>query len=62
MDPFKRTTLLMAQASMGLITSDEVRKESADLISQMQADPESQLPNPPSASDQTPDTTPAKNW
>jgi hypothetical protein len=43
MDPFKRSTLLTAQAAMGQITSDEVRTEMQTLIPLMQADPESQV-------------------
>lgn len=62
MDPFKRTTLLMAQAAMGQVTSDEVRQESADLIPQMQADPESQPGRPAPGQDEPPLTTPEKNW
>ena len=42
MDPFKRATLITAQAAMGQITSDEVRTEMTPLIELMKADPESQ--------------------
>jgi hypothetical protein len=42
MDPFKRATLITAQAAMQQITSDEVRTEMTPLIEQMKADPESQ--------------------
>jgi len=62
MDAFKRATLLTAQAALGQVTSDEVRKEMADLIPQMAADPEAQLPKPAAAQEEAPQQTPAKNW
>jgi hypothetical protein len=43
MDPFKRSTLLTAQAALGQITSDEVRTEMQTLIPAMQSDPDAQL-------------------
>ena len=46
MDPFKRATLLTAQAAMGQITSDEVRTEMKPLIEAMKLDPESQPQEP----------------
>lgn len=46
MNPFNRSTLLIAQYAAGLVTHDEVRVEMQTLIPQMAADPSVQ-PQPP---------------
>jgi hypothetical protein len=42
MDPFKRSTLLISQAALGQITSDEIRVEMQTLLPLMESDAESQ--------------------
>jgi hypothetical protein len=54
MDPFKRSTMLSAQAALGQITSDEIRTEMQTLMPLMQADPEAQPDPPAQTSDQQP--------
>jgi hypothetical protein len=55
MDAFKRSTLLISQAALGQITSDEIRVEMNTLIPLMEADTESQ----PAAADAEQQTTSA---